>query len=35
MQILDNISSLWGDDLKQGLKPGAYSGPRKLDHLLS
>jgi hypothetical protein len=23
MQILDNISSLWGDDLKQTLEPGA------------
>ena len=23
MQILDNINSLWGDELKQELKPGA------------
>lgn len=23
MQILDNINALWGDDLKQALKPGA------------
>jgi len=23
MQILDNINSLWGDDLKQSLKPGS------------
>jgi hypothetical protein len=23
MKILDNINTLWGDDLKQTLKPGA------------
>ena len=23
MQILDNINTLWGNDLKQTLKPGA------------
>ena len=23
MQILDNINTLWGDDLKETLKPGA------------
>ena len=23
MQILDNINTLWGDDLKSSLKPGA------------
>ena len=30
MKILDNINSLWGNDLKQALNPGA-----KLDSLFS